>query len=396
MKPIRVIFGISSVGKSTFVQQQKCTNLISESAKVMLAHQITAASLSNRDFETIIHYNALNPFDNSADKFCNDIACDPVADALFTKYYVDYVDVLIANPSTIKKRILLRKYIDFQLQCNVEDYPYLEIFEFVSRYSIIEIYERWFSFFKTRNIPMKFFSTEPGAGPIETIEEARSILSSVESTEFNDSDKALVLERFPNSYQSEYGKVRETTFNLIHPYLLGHTILDVGCAEGYFCFQSEKVGIQNVVGTELKIDRFLSACAIKEITGSRCSFSMENIFEKHIEDNYDTILMLNVLHHLPDPIHALTTLSQMCQRHLILEYPTLEDPKFRKTLPNCDFDLSKMPFIGVSCLGEQDQTYLFSDYALKRICVENAKLFRSIKFLQSPMSKSRRIAVCFK
>jgi hypothetical protein len=83
-----------------------------------------------------------------------------------------------------------------------------------------------------------------------------------------------------------------------------------------------------------------------------------------------------------------------CRSILVIEFVTPDDPKFLTTGPG-PID-SRAAVIGVSDLAGTDQTFLFTEEALRRILVNNSGWFRDIVFLPSPLATSRRIAVCCK
>ena len=177
---------------------------------------------------------------------------------------------------------------------------------------------------------------------------------------------------------------------------MGSSLLDVGCAEGGFCFEAERLGFTDVVGIELKRDRYLAASVMRDLYGSCCVFRLRDVHELGEKERYDTVLLLNVLHHLRNPIEVLENLGKVSNRRLIIEYPTIEDPKFNATIEGERPQLLSMPFIGVSLLKDQDQTFVFTDLAIKRVLIDNLSLFRQIEFFKSPRAPGRSIAVCTK
>ncbi len=86
--------------------------------------------------------------------------------------------------------------------------------------------------------------------------------------------------------------------------------------------------------------------------------------------------MLNVIHHLKEPIKAIRKASILCQEKLIIEFPTLLDQKFQSTVKENNLSLqNSLPLIGVSLLNKFDQTFLFSEKAIYRILCEYDTLF---------------------
>tara|TARA_Y100000034_G_scaffold102180_1_gene126910 strand:- start:558 stop:1235 length:678 start_codon:yes stop_codon:yes gene_type:complete len=174
------------------------------------------------------------------------------------------------------------------------------------------------------------------------------------------------------------------------------SVLDIGCAYGYFCFEAEKRGSTEIYGTELKPHRFKGATLLKDIKNSKVNFLKQDLMDTPIDKTFDIILLLNVIHHLKYPIYFMKILSDMCNEKIVIEYPTTNDPKFSKTI-NYNSKLNSIPIIGVSLLDKgNDQTFLFNDSALKRILIDNNKLFKKVEFFDSHYVKGRRIAIFYK
>lgn len=391
----RVVFGVSSVGKSWFIQRLlKNGNIPAKMRIIMASELIDQADLMGLG-PCLIHYNALRPFNNDINNFPGPVERDEVATSLFNRKQISIVDILVARRSTIAKRMLLRDTIEFDLRSDESQYPTAQLYEFISRTDLLDIYEPWIAFFKERNIAFRFVSAEENScGELLSEEKAREVLGSTEPESYSSKEHARIFEKFTFPYQGRDGVNCGPSLATIRPYLEGNSLLDVGCAEGAFCFASEKLGFDEVVGIELKRDRFLAACVHRDVSGSQCIFRIQDVFALPQNESFDVVLLLNVLHHLQNPISALIHLANKCNRRLILEYPTLNDQKFTATIQRPIDDLNALPLIGVSLLASQDQTFLFTDLAIQRICVDNLKIFREVEFLPSPRARGRSIAIC--
>jgi 2-polyprenyl-3-methyl-5-hydroxy-6-metoxy-1,4-benzoquinol methylase len=192
------------------------------------------------------------------------------------------------------------------------------------------------------------------------------------------------------------GENRNETRELIFPNSLeGKSVLDIGCALGYMCFSAEDKGAKKVVGVELKESRFESAKILKDIKGSNVEFIMQDIIVQPINESFEIVLFLNVIHHLTEPFKALRALSKITGEQLIVEFPTLKDRKFKRSysgkLPK---NIDKFPLTGVSNT-KNGQTFVFTPSALERVLMDHDHLFRSIDFVKSPI-KGRMIAFCNK
>jgi len=197
------------------------------------------------------------------------------------------------------------------------------------------------------------------------------------------------------------GRDRSSTRDLIFPpSLAGKSVVDIGCALGYFCFEAEARGATRVLGVELNEERFRQASLLKGIIGSDVEFIKRDILEEPLIERFDYVCLLNVIHHLDEPIHAIHQLASITQERLIIEFPTLQDPKFRKTARiRFPKHYDRMPLIGVSSKKgtskkpDGGQTFLFTPTAMMRILQDHRSLFSSVKVVDSPVP-GRKIALC--
>ncbi len=401
---IHLVLGISSVGKSSYIKRRLEGD---RSTRIFLAYELqtTGADAALDAQDSIVHYNMLLPWNNDADTYRASLRLEPTITALLQRKARLSATVLVARPATIAKRILLREEHEPELRPGGHRYPVEAIFDFVSRVPASEVYDLWFDLLAQQQIPFQIVSTENRTyAPVATLADARRILQSPARIDYSEAERTKALGNFSYAYQkldwiggvNGTGADRGPTLAAIRPYLTGASALDIGCGPGFFCFSLERLGFADVVGTELKKDRFLAACGIREVIGSRCRFAFRDVFSEPFARTFDTVLLLNVLHHVTDPIGALRQASRMCAQRLIVEFATLSDPKFAATWPGQTQHDNAMPLIGVSLLSQQDQTYLFTHEALRRICLDHAKLFSRIEFLPSPMSPDRSIAICTK
>lgn len=399
------VVGPSSVGKSQYIH-----NLIRnghlEAEDVKFAFEYDCSHLEVEKSGRLIHFNMLAPFENRAEEFFRSIdQCFP-ARQVFLDIAPKQIIVLVAPKRVILKRALTRRFLEAELRNSLSPYPKKQIFDFYSRVNLADVYAKWNDFLESHHLPVKFVSTiDSNYSTIQTYSQAMSILNDDSIISYSDDERKQALDGFEFSYHkvSGFGDVtgdgqdRSDTLAAIMPYLLPGSVLDVGCGIGSFCFELERRGFGPVTGTEIKKERFLAACALKEVTQSNCTFEYTNLLAEESGASADTVLLLNVIHHLIDPIGGLRRAAGMANRTLILEYPTLSDPKFQETLSSRPFYFEpNLPLIGVSRMSDQDQTFVYSDEALRRILLENNRLFSRIDFLQSPMADSRRIAICHK
>jgi len=189
------------------------------------------------------------------------------------------------------------------------------------------------------------------------------------------------------------GQDRSGTLEVIFPpSLRGKSVLDVGSAIGYFCFEAEKRGASRVLGIEPNIERFNQANILKEILSSNVEFINQDVVEYRFNEQFDYVLILNVIHHLKDPISVMRCLARITLEKMIIEFPTFSDPKYRKhTSLRFSSYYNKFPLIAVSNL--EKFTFLFTPTAIQRLLLAHEKFFNNVKFINSPMNKGRVIAI---
>ncbi len=399
-KKIHLVIGPSSVGKTTYIG-----NVFQENPDpVILACDIK--SKEDLQDDCIIHYNSFRPFRNSADHMDSSFLDDPALKIILEEKDDLDVHFLVVDKSSLIKRIILRKEIENKFREFANNkYPSSRILNLVFSLDYSKFYEDWFAFFEEQGLPIRIVDSSVISCPELTgVEEAREVIASDRKQQYSEKEVREILDHHDFGYQkidlpynlSTAGKSRTSTLDkILERRLDNKSVLDIGCAYGYFCFEAEKRNAKEVVGTELKDERFIGANIIKEIIGSKVEFLKQDVVFDPIGRKFDIVLLLNVIHHLKYPMYALKVLSEMCKEKMIIEFPTVADTKFQSTLKYGIKD-KKLPLIGVSLLSRRDQTFLFNDEAMRRILLDHDQLFRKVEFFESPFVKERRIAVCYK
>src|SRR5215471_17164223 len=107
----------------------------------------------------------------------------------------------------------------------------------------------------------------------------------------------------------------------------GKKVLDIGCRDGLFCFESEKLGAKEVIG----IDNDLSKAATEFLIPY--FHSKVRMFEMNVYDlkpdtfgQFDVIIFAGVLYHLRYPFWALKCIRDVMTEHgkMILETAIVE------------------------------------------------------------------------
>jgi 2-polyprenyl-3-methyl-5-hydroxy-6-metoxy-1,4-benzoquinol methylase len=181
------------------------------------------------------------------------------------------------------------------------------------------------------------------------------------------------------------GQDRSTTAERIFPKSLhGASVLDIGSALGFFCFEAERRGASKVVGLEPRESRHEAAVVLHEILGSRVELRPQGILDFSSDEQFDYVLLLNVIHHLKEPFRVLRRCAELCKGALIVEFPQLDDPIFSRVATASMAELQNLPLIGVSSMSV-DQTFIFTPKALERVLMDHDRLFDRFDCSDSPM-----------
>jgi 2-polyprenyl-3-methyl-5-hydroxy-6-metoxy-1,4-benzoquinol methylase len=402
---IRLVLGISSTGKSSYISA-KMDSGEWPAMPVFMAYEVNKEVAETALQQAcIVHYNLFRTFGNKIENIKNDLLDDPLLRALLSLKSRVKASFLIVSRSELIKRILLRQDTEARIKATTDAYPSQRVAELIFMINLEGLYKKWFGLLQESGIEFELINATNGAyRPIASVAEAMTIACGNDRVPYSEQEIDYIIKTNRFEYQqiqvslakATAGQDRSGTLQLLDDDLTGKTLFDIGCAYGYFCFEAEKRHARRVVGTELKRHRFLGCNILKEILGSNCSFYYHDIFNNPINEQFDIVLFLNVIHHLHEPVRALRTVAGMVREKLIMEFPTLSDEKFRATLPHNAVIDPALPLIGVSVLSSQGQTFLFSEEAIRRIFMDQSKLFSRIEFQSSPMAPERRIAICYK
>ena len=404
-KKIHLVMGVSSSGKSSFIES-RINNGKWRKLPTFMAYELNEGAIAvSLPRECIVHYNLFRPYDSNIENQDTDFLADPVLKALMKKNRRINAYFIIAHSSEIKKRILLREALEPNLRENAGVYPREAIFELLCRIDLEAFHNKWFLLLKEFNIPFEIVeSSNSRYVPLSSRRDAFKLLSKDYKSPYSNKEIDYIAKTHKFEYQKieistkkyTYGEDRSETLRFFDEGLVGKSVLDIGCAFGYFCFEAEKRNASRVVGTELKRHRFIGCNILKEIFGSNIEILFQDIFSNPLKEKFDIVLLLNVLHHLKEPIKALRIVSEICTQKLIIEFSMLSDKKFMLTVADQQEIDPFVPLIGVGLFSTQDQTFLFSREAIKRILLDHDRLFSAVEFEPSPMSHERCIAICHK
>jgi 2-polyprenyl-3-methyl-5-hydroxy-6-metoxy-1,4-benzoquinol methylase len=172
--------------------------------------------------------------------------------------------------------------------------------------------------------------------------------------------------------------------------MAGRSLLDVGCYLGYFCIEAMKRGAASATGIDPNRESIRRAQDLAGIHGVKAEY-IHSDFETWNSQGrrFDSVVCLNVLHHMFDAVHSLRTIMNLAKERVVLEVaqPTLWD--LRKGL----FDPFALLARGTSAivLGPpkknghiMNRSFLFTPSAMRMLFNQHTKVFEPIEIMKSP------------
>jgi 2-polyprenyl-3-methyl-5-hydroxy-6-metoxy-1,4-benzoquinol methylase len=127
------------------------------------------------------------------------------------------------------------------------------------------------------------------------------------------------------------GEDRSATARAILPDdLSGASVLDIGCNFGFFCFEAAKRGASRVLGIDVDPENIRKARLLADCLGLDVEFALLDIEVDSLNERFDHVLCLNVLHHLRNPLASIEHLIEMTTGRLVLEVAGLGNHDRRK------------------------------------------------------------------
>jgi SAM-dependent methyltransferase len=217
------------------------------------------------------------------------------------------------------------------------------------------------------------------------------------------------------------GADRSPAADLIFPAeLRGKSVLDVGCYYGFFLHEAIRRGASKAVGIEADPERFRIASTLARLWEGKIDVHEGLLEDVELEEKFDVVMFLNVLHHVKDPVPVIRKLASFCRGTMIVEFRQPHDPQFiaecfhggretgtgqrsligrgsRRIRMAIETRLVErvtrhLPIVGVGSV-EYHRSYFFSQRGFRNMFQIHNQLFKSVEFRPST-SKGQTLAFC--
>lgn len=390
-----VVAGVTSSGKSTFLNSTQGVELGLDNKSVVFANQVNLVSKhgSLLGENGVFHYNLLRPVRMRGSEVSHyDFYADPAFSFIEKNASRLTAIIILAKEDTIYRRVDRRTKSEDGNSASTYHRAYWRTI--LRGCNLNELYERFTLEMEALGIPCCFYlSSDDPQEPFRKVHRysAKTILNSgdveplgdIQSNFLDDCEYQKL--HLGNGVNTKGQNRSSSLLNALALDLRNKTVLDVGSAMGGLAFSAEQMGARQVVGLEPKSNRFRACVELKRVINSECEFYNETVASFGDQKRFDHVFILNVVHHMPDFIYDLRILTEITNETLTLEFPGLADSKYQSTIAGAKSDSDpRTPLIGVS-LSSQDQTFVFSPEGLRRILMDHFNGFKSYEVWQSPM-----------
>jgi len=106
----------------------------------------------------------------------------------------------------------------------------------------------------------------------------------------------------------------------------GQTVLDIGCLDGFFSFEAERLGATRVLATDRHPIGHCGFEVAQRLRGSRVEYAEASVFDLDpgVHGSFDVVLFLGVFYHLRHPLLALEKIRRVCTGTMFLETQVLD------------------------------------------------------------------------
>lgn len=176
----------------------------------------------------------------------------------------------------------------------------------------------------------------------------------------------------------------------------GQSVLDIGCNLGYFCIEALRRNAASATGIDPDATTIGQAREIARLSGLAPDYVCGDFEDASWDRSFDTVLCLNVLHHLYDPVGAIRKMIRLARGRIVIEFarPTAWDLFKRSGNPLLAAAASS-PVIILGDPGKKhpmSRSFLFTGRALEILFNGHTELFEPLILRPSPF-KGRQVAV---
>ena len=135
--------------------------------------------------------------------------------------------------------------------------------------------------------------------------------------------------------------------------MTGKSVIDIGCAEGFFCLQAAKRGAGPIAGIDSQLGSLLCARVLAMKAKVKIKYRLGVFPSTTIRGKYDYVLCLSVLHHLvstKDIWRVLTQEEHAMDRQRLVDYLR----KLRNLTSESGYCVVEMPYEYDSCEDRKD------------------------------------------
>lgn len=99
------------------------------------------------------------------------------------------------------------------------------------------------------------------------------------------------------------------------------SLLDVGCGEGVLIHEwAEQIAPARVVGIDLEEPSIQAGWALRQAPNLEYRIMKAETL-LFADDEFDTVTAIEVLEHVPDPVHTVAEMARVAQGHLLVSVP---------------------------------------------------------------------------
>src|SRR4051794_2588898 len=192
----------------------------------------------------------------------------------------------------------------------------------------------------------------------------------------------------------------------------GRSVLDVGTNYGIFPCQAVARGAARAVGIEPSPEHFAIAKRIAELNGGRWEVRNVRAEELGSDESFDVVLLLNVLHHVTDPVEAVRRLVTVCRETMVIEFSLPDENEMLVHLFDPRLDAGRLSHVRAALVSRAlrplvrrlplmavgnlpyHRTFYFSPKAFDHMFRVHLGFFSAIRFAPSNWGKRRVVAHC--